>query len=144
MSSLVLSPRNKDRFDQKVTASSQIVFCVNKFSRLVSLALGITVAANSYASSAPSVPEFPTHKHAVPSLKNPSSGSISHSGTIKTALSPITPAIGEPKTDQTESVSVQSKLRMAKAKKGDSVGSFMSDNFGTIHGWEGRLVNNRT
>lgn len=35
-----------------------------------------------------------------------------------------------------EPVSVVPKLRMATAKKGDSVGSFMYDNFGTIHGWE--------
>ncbi|EKD44475.1 MAG: hypothetical protein ACD_71C00124G0002 [uncultured bacterium (gcode 4)] len=144
MSPLVLSPRNKDHFNQNVTASSRIVFCVNKFSRLVSLALGITVAANSYASSIPSTPELPTHKHAVPSLKNSSSGNISYSGDIKTSLPPRTPVIQESKTDQAESVSVQPKLRMAKAKKGDSVGSFMYDNFGTIHGWEGRLVNNRT
>lgn len=130
---------------QKNTAFSSFgdTSFMKKIAGQVSLILGITVAANGYASSGPSVPNVPTYKESVSILKNSSSESISYN-TPHTTLPPKTPIVQEKKMSQIESVSAPQKLRMATAKKGDSVGSFMYDNFGTSHGWEGRLVNNRT
>ena len=136
--------KNRTNVPMKYTRSSKSELCVKRFSRLVSLALGITIATNSYANSHQNTPEISVDEQEISTMKNSSSGIILRMDTTHIIVPPKPAILPDQEDAQVEPVSAGAKLRIATAKKGDSVSGFMLHNFGAISGWEGRLVNKAT
>ncbi|NDK19998.1 glycoside hydrolase family 104 protein [Candidatus Gracilibacteria bacterium] len=143
MSSLLLAHSNIESLtESKPSLIKDCMNCIKRFSGRVSLVLGLTVAS-SPGLAATSLPDAFQYDQKASVLKNPGENQISGKDII---LPKKTPIRSKQKAVNISSVSenITSELRTAKAKKGDSVGSFMLKNFGTKEGWEGRLVNIKT
>lgn len=113
----LFSSQSKIDIDKKNTTSSGSNSCINKCRRLISMTLGLTVAANSYANSGPSIPEVSLYEQEI-SLKNPSpdapyNGTTEITPSLKT---PIVQAVQEPKVDKVEPV-LEKKKTIAIAQK---------------------------
>lgn len=139
----LLSHRNTENISEKKwSLVKDCIGCIKRFSGRVSLVLGLTMASNPGLANT-FLPDSLQYNQEASTSKSSRKNHIPWKVVNLPKKSPI---LSKKNTTKISSIleNISPKPHIAKAKKWDSVGSFMLKNFGTKDGWEGRLVNIET